>query len=60
MAKKVNEKKVNELAKHFIELLSVYRRQLSRQQLRTLKGQALAGDIDGAIKGLHKLVNKAS
>ena len=25
---------------------------LTRQQIKTLRGQALAGDIDGAIKGL--------
>lgn len=29
--------------------------QLSRQQRKTLKGQALAGDLDGAFKGLQKI-----
>ena len=28
---------------------------LTRQQVKTLRGQALAGDIDGAIKGLDFL-----
>ena len=32
------------------------RSQLTRQQIRTLKGQALAGDTAGAIKGLHKIL----
>ena len=29
---------------------------LSRQQIMTLRGQALAGDVAGAIKGLNKLL----
>lgn len=32
---------------------------LTRQQKRTLKGQALAGDIDGATKGLSKIIKQA-
>jgi len=28
---------------------------LTRQQIKTLRGQALSGDIDGAIKGLKKI-----
>lgn len=31
---------------------------LTRQQIKTLRGQALAGDIDGAIKGLERLERK--
>lgn len=27
---------------------------LPRQQVKTLRGQALTGDIDGAIKGLER------
>ena len=27
---------------------------LTRQQIKTLRGQALAGDVDGAVKGLGK------
>jgi hypothetical protein len=30
--------------------------QLSRQQYKTLKGQILAGDADGAMRGLKKLL----
>ena len=31
---------------------------LTRQQFSTLKGQILAGDIDGALKGLRKILRK--
>lgn len=32
---------------------------LTRQQKRTLRGQAIAGDIDGATKGLNKIIKQA-
>lgn len=32
------------------------RDRLTRQQYKTLRGQVLAGDPDGAMKGLHKLL----
>ena len=39
------------------ELRSYYRAgRLTMQQFRTLRGQALAGDRDGAIKGLGRLL----
>ena len=31
------------------------KRSLTRQQYKTLKGQILAGDADGAMRGLAKL-----
>lgn len=31
---------------------------LSTQQMRTLKGQVLAGDIAGAMRGLDKLISR--
>lgn len=31
---------------------------LTRQQIKTLRGQALAGDIDGAIKGLERIMGR--
>ncbi len=43
-------------AKPFLDTLRIYSRTLTRQQLRTLKGQALAGDLQGAMKGLRKLI----
>lgn len=42
----------------FIKLLKDYRGILPRQTIKTLRGQALAGDIEGAKKGLKKEVNK--
>ena len=33
-----------------------YKPQLSRQQYKTLKGQILAGDAEGAMRGLKKLL----
>lgn len=38
----------------FIKLLKDYRGILPRQTIKTLRGQALAGDIEGAKKGLKK------
>lgn len=43
-------------AKPFLDTLRGYTHALTRQQLRTLKGQALAGDLDGAMKGLRNLI----
>ena len=31
---------------------------LTRQQIKTLRGQALSGDIDGAIKGLERILGR--
>lgn len=33
---------------------------LTRQQYKTLKGQILAGDADGAMKGLRRLLKEAN
>lgn len=32
---------------------------LTRQQVKTLHGQLKVGNVDGAYKGLQKLLNKA-
>lgn len=40
--------------------LKHHRDKLTRQQYKTLRGQVLAGDPDGAMRGLRKLLqNKA-
>lgn len=36
--------------------LKACRDRLTKQQYRTLKGQILAGDADGAMKGLRKVL----
>jgi hypothetical protein len=40
--------------------LKACRDRLSKQQYKTLKGQILAGDSDGAMKGLRKLLLKTT
>lgn len=31
---------------------------LTRQQIKTLRGQALSGDVSGAIKGLDRILKR--
>lgn len=38
--------------------LKSYRNRLTAQQYRTIKGQILAGDSEGARKGLRKLLKR--
>ena len=44
-------------AEVFLQILREYRRTLPRQQLSTLRGQALKGDVEGAWKGLQKVLD---
>lgn len=39
-------------------LLRMSRDKLTKQQTLTLKGQIAAGDIDGAMRGLEKLLKR--
>ena len=39
----------------FFKSLDNFKKNLTSQQYKTLKGQALAGDVEGAEKGLKKL-----
>lgn len=41
-----------------IKLLDRNKHKLTKQQYKTLRGQCLAGDIDGAIKGFYRLMWK--
>lgn len=34
------------------------KKHLTKQQYRTIKGQLIAGDIEGASKGLNRLLKK--
>ena len=36
-----------------------YKPLLTTQQMRTLKGQVLSGDIEGAMRGLDKLIKRS-
>lgn len=40
----------------FPRRLGKYRWELTTQQLRTLCGQALKGDLDGAVRGLGRML----
>jgi hypothetical protein len=39
----------------FIKLLKEFNGVLTKQQIKTLRGQALAGDVSGALKGLERM-----
>lgn len=41
----------------YVALLA-YRRSLTRQEVKTFKGQILAGDVDGFHKGLEKVLRR--
>lgn len=41
-----------------IELLKAQKSKLTHQQYSTIKGQILAGDTEGARKGLDKLMRR--
>jgi hypothetical protein len=51
----VDAVKVNKAA---LRLLKMNKKHLTAQQFKTLKGQILAGDDLGAMKGMHKLLNQ--
>ena len=38
--------------------LNTYRRALTKQQYKTLRGQILAGDAEGAARGLEKIMER--
>ena len=41
-----------------MKLLKAHRDRLTAQQYKTLRGQCIAGDIDGAIKGFYKIMRR--
>lgn len=42
----------------FLKHLKMQRDRLTKQQFKTIRGQAIAGDIVGAKKGLIKLLSR--
>jgi hypothetical protein len=40
--------------------LKAYRTMLTEQQYKVLRGQVLAGDTDGAMKGLRKIQRRVT
>lgn len=51
----VNKKEINQPA---LRVLKGCRAKLTKQQYKTLKGQILAGDDIGAMKGMLKILNE--
>ena len=47
-------------AAEFLHTLRRYRRLIPKQTLLTLRGQALAGDVDGAMRGLTHILRKST
>ena len=45
-------------AQPFLRKLRVLRNRLTAQEANTLKGQALAGDVEGAERGLMKAIGR--
>lgn len=44
----------------FLKHLKAYRSVLSRHTLLTLRGQAVSGDVDGAMRGLARMLKNKS
>ena len=47
-----------EIDSNALMFLKAYRFQLSQQQYKTLRGQVLAGDSQGAMKGLKRIMER--
>ena len=45
---------------NIFKLLKTHKKDLTKQQYKTLVGQAAAGDETGALKGLSKLLKRNS
>lgn len=43
---------------NYYMILNKYKKQLTAQQYRTFKGQIKAGDYEGFLKGLEKILNR--
>lgn len=41
-----------------IKLLEKNKNKMTKQQFKTLRGQCLSGDVNGAIKGLYRILRK--
>ena len=43
-----------------IRMIGQHKDKLTRQQLKTLRGQALSGNTDEAVKGLYRIIKEIS
>jgi hypothetical protein len=41
-----------------VKIIEKNRHRLTRQQFKTLRGQCLAGDAEGALKGFYKILRR--
>lgn len=41
-----------------LKLIEKNKHRLTKQQFKTLRGQCLAGEVQGALKGLHKILRR--
>jgi hypothetical protein len=55
---RIGETKMEKIDFKALMHLKACRERLTNQQYRTLRGQVLSGDSDGAMKGLRKLLKK--
>lgn len=46
------------MLKFTLKTLKIYRKKLSRQQMKTLVGQAKSGDCLAALRGLNRLLDE--
>ena len=51
-------KQMDRETRNFIRDLKKYRREISKQQLKTIRGQALSGNLEGAKLGLKKVLER--
>ena len=56
--RRINIKEEIMTANQFIRHLKQYRNKLPRNTIKTLKGQALAGDVEGAARGLERKLKR--
>lgn len=55
---RVRKARMDKHACEVYTLLECQQKMLTRQQLRTLKGQIFAGDADGAMRGLERILGR--
>ena len=44
--------------REFLVVLKRCRKTLTKQERRTLQGQAMVGNVEGAVKGLRKILRR--
>lgn len=57
---RVRKERLDKRGREVYAMVGEHRRELTRQQISTLKGQIFAGDSEGAARGLERLLAKAN